>query len=143
VGRVVEELDQEGRGQVERRVCHHPERLSGQRHLADVSGHDVYPVGNAGPVERRAKPSSPHWITLDGHHPGAGQGKRYRHRAGTGTHLDDQLFGFDRRRPQDALDDPLVNEEVLAEAPAPLIASGPPSLGGHGSSPLSRSSSWA
>jgi hypothetical protein len=100
---------------------HDPKRLVGEGARARVGGHDRYqavaPGGGSGP-----EMLGPYRIALDRYHPGAAVGARHGQRASAGADVDDEFGRLDLDVIEDATDGVSVDEEVLAEATASVVA---------------------
>ena len=104
------------RGQRERRIGHHPERLARRAEGAEVALDD----DGIATVGAFAQPPGPSWVQLDGDHPGTRIEQRQGQAAGAGAEVDDEIAGSDVGGGDNRLRPPLIE-------PVP-----PPTPPGHG-----------
>ena len=113
---LLEERHEDGRRDLVRQVRRDFERTWAHDlrdvDFQDVARHDAHVVVTS---ERLGEDGGELLVELDGRDVSAGFGEALRQRADAGTDLEDAVARVHVRRRDDAVDDPFVDEEILAE----------------------------
>lgn len=131
---VVEQHAEHLRGHTERKVGDDSTRTLGQAEVAQIRVHDPHraAISPGEPFDALAQSSGPDGIGLDRDDVRTGEGQRKGEGAVAGAEFDQRFARGEVEIADDPVDQPMVNEEVLAEGASPSVARGAPASRGHG-----------
>jgi hypothetical protein len=131
---VIEQHAEHLRGHTERKVGDESIRTLGQAEVAQIRVHDPHGAAMSPrePFDALAQSIGPDGIGLDRDDVRTGVGQRKGEGAGAGAELDQRFARGEVEITDERVDQPTVNEEVLAESPSPSVARGAPPSRGHG-----------
>jgi hypothetical protein len=144
---IVEQPRQQLCGDGKRRVGHYAERCSGQWPVERVRSDDFDSSSEAAMGSIFCQPTRPHGVELDGDDACARIRTRQGQCAAPGADVDNQVTWGDCHRRDESTHQWAVDEEVLSEATASLVAlrpcgwRQPPSIG-HGAPSQSSCAAW-
>jgi hypothetical protein len=131
---VIEQHAEHLRGHTERKVGDESIRTLGQAEVAQIRVHDAHraAISPRELYDALAQSIGPDGIGLDRDDVRTGAGQRKCEGAPAGAELDQRFACGEVEITDERVDQPTVNEEVLAEGASPSVARGAPPSRGHG-----------